>query len=188
MHEWQGDMFGAREPTGMVLALAEVQLLTPGAPTKVIALWNNFHALGEKLNLAGAGRAAVPAEVAQLLPRARRAPSASRSATARWCSRASSASSSARPAPRCAEARGARPCVRLHLRQRRDGGRHPEPRRLVRAVGARQGLRHLLPDRPGDRHRPRPGDAHRRPRARTARCARTTRSATCASRWRSWSA
>jgi 2-keto-4-pentenoate hydratase/2-oxohepta-3-ene-1,7-dioic acid hydratase in catechol pathway len=33
-----------------------VQLLTPVQPTKVIALWNNFRALGEKLNLA------VPAE------------------------------------------------------------------------------------------------------------------------------
>ena len=123
------------------------KLLTPTQPSKVIALWNNFHALGEKLNLRGAGRAAVPAEVAQLLPRARRDHPQAARATARWCSRASSASSSARPARRCREDAGAGPCVRLHLRQRRDGGRHPEPRRLVRAVGARQGLRHLLPDR-----------------------------------------
>ena len=61
VHEWQGDMFGACEPTGTVLAFAEVQLLTPCAPTKVIALWNNFKALGEKLNLA------VPAEPLYLL-------------------------------------------------------------------------------------------------------------------------
>lgn len=59
--EYRGDMFGAPEPTGGVLALAKVRLLTPTAPTKVIALWNNFHALGAKLNLA------VPAEPLYLL-------------------------------------------------------------------------------------------------------------------------
>ena len=48
----RGDMFGIAEPTGIVLALADVKLLTPTAPTKVIALWNNFKALGAKLNLA----------------------------------------------------------------------------------------------------------------------------------------
>jgi 2-keto-4-pentenoate hydratase/2-oxohepta-3-ene-1,7-dioic acid hydratase in catechol pathway len=39
--------------------------------------------------------------------------------------------------------------VRLHLRQRRHAGRHPAARRVVPAVGARQGLRHLLPARAG---------------------------------------
>ena len=47
----RGDMFGTAEATGAVLALAQVKLLSPSAPTKVIALWNNFHALGAKLNL-----------------------------------------------------------------------------------------------------------------------------------------
>jgi len=47
-----GDMFGAAEPTGAVLKLADVRLLMPMQPTKVIALWNNFHALAEKLKLA----------------------------------------------------------------------------------------------------------------------------------------
>ena len=56
VHEHRGDMFGIAEPTGIVLALADVKLLTPTAPTKVIALWNNFKALGAKLNLA------IPAE------------------------------------------------------------------------------------------------------------------------------
>ena len=37
-------------------ACSGVRLLTPTEPTKVIALWNNFHALGAKLKLA------VPAE------------------------------------------------------------------------------------------------------------------------------
>ena len=61
VHEHRGDMFGASEPTGAVHALADVRLLTPTAPSKVIALWNNFRALGEKLNLA------VPAEPLYLL-------------------------------------------------------------------------------------------------------------------------
>jgi len=50
--EHRGDMFAAPEPTGRVLALREVQLLSPTQPSKVIALWNNFKALGDKLGLA----------------------------------------------------------------------------------------------------------------------------------------
>ena len=61
VHEHRGDMFCASEPTGAVFELAGIKLLTPTAPTKVIALWNNFHALGAKLNLA------VPAEPLYLL-------------------------------------------------------------------------------------------------------------------------
>ena len=57
----RGDMFGECEAIGTVLMLDEVRLLTPSAPTKVIALWNNFAALGEKLNLP------VPAEPLYLL-------------------------------------------------------------------------------------------------------------------------
>lgn len=56
VHQRRGDMYGASEPTGAVFELAEVKLLTPSVPSKVIALWNNFHALGAKLNLP------VPAE------------------------------------------------------------------------------------------------------------------------------
>jgi 2-keto-4-pentenoate hydratase/2-oxohepta-3-ene-1,7-dioic acid hydratase in catechol pathway len=61
VHEHEGDMFGKSEMTGMRFALADLKLLTPTAPTKVIALWNNFYALGAKLNLA------VPAEPLYLL-------------------------------------------------------------------------------------------------------------------------
>ena len=61
VREHRGDMFGASEPTGAVFMLSDVKLLTPTAPSKVIALWNNFHALGEKLKLA------VPAEPLYLL-------------------------------------------------------------------------------------------------------------------------
>ncbi len=56
-----GDMFEAPKPTGAVLAVAGVKLLTPTSPTKVIAMWNNFHALAAKLNLA------APAEPLYLL-------------------------------------------------------------------------------------------------------------------------
>jgi 2-keto-4-pentenoate hydratase/2-oxohepta-3-ene-1,7-dioic acid hydratase in catechol pathway len=48
----EGNMFEAPSPTDRVLPLGTVRLLTPVEPTKIIALWNNFHALGEKLKLA----------------------------------------------------------------------------------------------------------------------------------------
>ncbi len=47
----EGDLFMQPKPTERMLRLSEVELLTPVEPTKVIALWNNFHALGAKLNL-----------------------------------------------------------------------------------------------------------------------------------------
>ena len=49
---WHGDMFDYPQRGDRTVALADVRLLTPVQPTKVIALWNNFKALGEKLNLA----------------------------------------------------------------------------------------------------------------------------------------
>ena len=51
-----GDMFANPKPTNISVELADVKLLTPTTPTKVVALWNNFRALGQKLNLQ------VPAE------------------------------------------------------------------------------------------------------------------------------
>ena len=56
-----GDMFGTAKPNGQRLKLADVELLAPSEPSKVIALWNNFHALAAKLN------SAVPAEPLYLL-------------------------------------------------------------------------------------------------------------------------
>lgn len=44
-----GDMFGGAQPTGAVVSLAEVRVLTPTQPSKMVALWNNFHALAAKL-------------------------------------------------------------------------------------------------------------------------------------------
>ena len=49
---YRGDMYASPEPTGRELPLRDVQLLSPSQPTKVIALWNNFAALGAKLGLA----------------------------------------------------------------------------------------------------------------------------------------
>jgi 2-keto-4-pentenoate hydratase/2-oxohepta-3-ene-1,7-dioic acid hydratase in catechol pathway len=45
-----GEMFGHARPNGRVLPLADVELLPPAMPGKIVALWNNFHALAAKLN------------------------------------------------------------------------------------------------------------------------------------------
>src|ERR1700733_14910763 len=47
--EHAGDMYGAHAATGQVLPLTAVTLLCPCSPSKIIALWNNFHALAIKL-------------------------------------------------------------------------------------------------------------------------------------------
>jgi 2-keto-4-pentenoate hydratase/2-oxohepta-3-ene-1,7-dioic acid hydratase in catechol pathway len=46
----QGSMFAAPEATAETLALASVTLLRPVEPSKMIALWNNFYKLAEKIN------------------------------------------------------------------------------------------------------------------------------------------
>ena len=46
-----GDMFAGAEPTGKTVPLAEVTLLAPASPSKIIALWNNFHALAAKMSM-----------------------------------------------------------------------------------------------------------------------------------------
>ena len=46
-----GDMFANPAPTGDQVPLDSVQLLAPAQPSKLIALWNNFHALGAKLGV-----------------------------------------------------------------------------------------------------------------------------------------
>lgn len=48
---YKGDMFDDPEPTNISMQLSEVTLLTPVVPGKVLAMWNNFHALGKKLGL-----------------------------------------------------------------------------------------------------------------------------------------
>jgi len=46
-----GDMFVAPKATGETVALGSVKLLPPTVPSKMVALWNNFHALSQKLDL-----------------------------------------------------------------------------------------------------------------------------------------
>jgi 2-keto-4-pentenoate hydratase/2-oxohepta-3-ene-1,7-dioic acid hydratase in catechol pathway len=48
---FDGDLFGSHTPSGETFALADVRLLPPTEPTKMIGLWNNFGALGQKLGL-----------------------------------------------------------------------------------------------------------------------------------------
>ncbi len=46
-----GSMFDAPTPTGEHVPLDGVALLAPAQPSKMIALWNNYHALGAKQGL-----------------------------------------------------------------------------------------------------------------------------------------
>lgn len=48
---YQGNMFENPSKANATLASSAVKLLMPVEPTKVIALWNNFGALSQKLNL-----------------------------------------------------------------------------------------------------------------------------------------
>lgn len=52
INEYSGDMFGVAHATGTSFALDSVGLLAPCAPKKIVALWNNFHALAAKLGKA----------------------------------------------------------------------------------------------------------------------------------------
>jgi 2-keto-4-pentenoate hydratase/2-oxohepta-3-ene-1,7-dioic acid hydratase in catechol pathway len=47
--EYEGDMFGAPRPAGRTIARGAFTLESPCIPSKIVALWNNFHALREKL-------------------------------------------------------------------------------------------------------------------------------------------
>ena len=47
----EGNMFDQPKPNSETVALEEVKVLTPTEPSKIVALWNNFKALGQKLNL-----------------------------------------------------------------------------------------------------------------------------------------
>jgi len=50
--EHEGDMFSSARPTGRLLEVGEFTLLAPCAPSKIVALWNNFHALAAKIGKA----------------------------------------------------------------------------------------------------------------------------------------
>jgi 2-keto-4-pentenoate hydratase/2-oxohepta-3-ene-1,7-dioic acid hydratase in catechol pathway len=47
--EYEGDMFDAPRATGRSLAPDDFTLLSPCSPSKIVALWNNFHALAAKI-------------------------------------------------------------------------------------------------------------------------------------------
>ena len=49
--EYEGELFDRPQATGRTYALAGVKVLTPTQPSKMLAIWNNFHALAAKLNL-----------------------------------------------------------------------------------------------------------------------------------------
>lgn len=51
IHVYEGDMFQQPQGTGATLPLAAVTLRAPCRPSKIIALWNNFHALAAKLDV-----------------------------------------------------------------------------------------------------------------------------------------
>ncbi|MBH16067.1 MAG: 2-hydroxyhepta-2,4-diene-1,7-dioate isomerase [Gemmatimonadetes bacterium] len=48
---YEGDMFDVATSTGVTLGLEEVEVLMPCVPGKMLALWNNFYALAEKLGM-----------------------------------------------------------------------------------------------------------------------------------------
>lgn len=48
---WHGDMFADPQPTELVLPLADVRILVPCRPGKMIGLWNNFHERAAKERL-----------------------------------------------------------------------------------------------------------------------------------------
>jgi len=47
----RGDMFSACEPTGEVVPVSTLVWETPCVPSKMIALWNNFHEAAKKFSL-----------------------------------------------------------------------------------------------------------------------------------------
>ena len=47
----EGDMFDGPQATSRTVALSDVELMTPTEASKIVALWNNFHALAAKLEL-----------------------------------------------------------------------------------------------------------------------------------------
>jgi len=50
--EYRGELFAEPVATGRSFASHEIRLLSPCTPNKIVALWNNFHALAEKLEKA----------------------------------------------------------------------------------------------------------------------------------------
>ena len=47
--EYEGDLFDSPRPAGRTIAMNACTLRSPCTPSKMVALWNNFHALAAKL-------------------------------------------------------------------------------------------------------------------------------------------
>ncbi len=50
IREHAGDLYSSCSPSGKTYPLTAVTLLCPVTPSKIIALWNNFHALAKKID------------------------------------------------------------------------------------------------------------------------------------------
>jgi 2-keto-4-pentenoate hydratase/2-oxohepta-3-ene-1,7-dioic acid hydratase in catechol pathway len=50
--EFSGDLFGECKPTGTRISQSDCTLLSPCVPSKIIGLWNNFHALAARIQKA----------------------------------------------------------------------------------------------------------------------------------------
>ena len=64
----EGDMFEGSSATSATVPLADVTLLTPCVPTKMIALWNNFLRARGQAQPDRAPRAAIPAQITEFVP------------------------------------------------------------------------------------------------------------------------
>lgn len=51
IHCCSGDMYGESQATGETLLLEDLTLLAPCQPTKIVAMWNNFHELAKAQEL-----------------------------------------------------------------------------------------------------------------------------------------
>ncbi len=49
LRQYEGDLFDSPQPNGVTLERGEYELQSPCTPSKIVALWNNFNALAEKL-------------------------------------------------------------------------------------------------------------------------------------------
>src|SRR3546814_7820598 len=52
LNVYSGDIFEGEAPTGQSVKLTDVEMMTPCDPSKMVCLWNNFHALAAKLEVA----------------------------------------------------------------------------------------------------------------------------------------
>lgn len=52
INPYEGDMFDSPNAMNESISLGEVTVLTPSQPSKLVAMWNNFHALAAKLEIA----------------------------------------------------------------------------------------------------------------------------------------